>query len=388
MVKRGIRIGLVILAIVAVAGIWKRHELMRLNAVLSLFSEDKIVSNFSSMGQIFVSAPIPATGTPTPLPEATPMLLPADWQDWVDRRSVTAAVVVKQGAIVHESYHQGTGQLDQRISWSMAKSYLSALFGILLEQGVIGSIDDPVTTYAPSLKGTAYSKASIKDVLQMSSGVVFDEDYLDFWSDINKMGRILALGGSMDGFAEGLSETFTKPGTEWQYVSIDTHVLGMVVRGATGRPVAELLGEYILGPMGAYGDPHYVTDGYGVAFVLGGLNLTTRDYSRFGELVRNDGAFQGQQLVPAAWLAQSIQPSANTKPGQIRYGYQWWIPEDARSGEVLARGVYGQFIYIDKENGTVVAINSADRQFRDPGAFDDALEMMRRLAATPVKGNG
>lgn len=369
------------MAVVAALALWKREALVRLNAVNTLFAEDRIVSNFSNMGTMFETRPIPVAPVATPLPDGPAMTLPEDWQDWLDRRAVTAVVVLHKGAVVHEAYHMGTGKEDLRISWSMAKSYLSSLFGVLLDKGHVDSLDAPVTQYAPTLAGSAYGNATIRDVIEMESGVTFDEDYLDFWSDINKMGRVLALGGSMDAFAADLTETFAAPGAGWKYVSIDTHVLGMVARGATGQSLGDLLGEHILGPLGTYGKPYYLTDGYDVAFALGGLNLTTRDYARMGEMFRNDGMFDGRQIVPAAWARESTRPQAKTAPGKLRYGYQWWMPADGREGEFMARGVYGQYVYIDKQSGVVIAINGADRDFRADGAFDDSLQMFRRVAA-------
>ncbi|WP_305972142.1 MULTISPECIES: serine hydrolase [unclassified Mameliella] len=373
-------IALVALVGVGAVGVGYRDELARLRATMTLFDEGEIVANFSHMDRLFETVPIPATTSAVPLPEGPAMEMPADWQAWLDRRAVTGAIVLRGGEIVHESYHLGTGAKDLRISWSVAKSYLSALFGILLKQGHVDSLDDPVVKYAPQLAGSAYDGATIRNVLQMSTGVVFDEDYLDFWSDIKKMGRILALGGSMDGFAAGLDETDQAPGERWRYVSIDTHVLSMVARGATGRSLPDLLADNLLDPMGVYGDPYYLSDGYGVAFALGGLNLTLRDYARLGEMYRAGGRLQGKQIVPEAWVNESTRPSARTDEGQLQYGYQWWMPADAREGEFMARGIYGQYVYIARQSGTVVAITGADRGFREAGAFDDALQMFRRLA--------
>ena len=365
---------------VVVIGIWKREELVRLNAVLSLFSEEKIVHNFSHMGQIFHARDIPVEGEITPLPNGKKMTLPAQFEDWLAARSATGAVILHNGAIRYEAYFKGTQQSDPRISWSLAKSYLSALFGVIVEQGHIQSLDDPLVNYVPELKGSAYDTVSIRNVLQMESGVTFDEEYLDFWSDINKMGRVLALGGSMDGFAAGLHESEAVPGDAWKYVSIDTHILGMVVRGATGRTIPDLMAEFILNPLGSFAAPQYLTDGYGVAFVLGGLNLTTRDYARMGEMFRNNGLFQGQQIVPAIWATESTSPSAKTQPGKLQYGYQWWMPSDAAPGEFLARGIYSQYVYVNKSAGVVIAINAADRAFRDAGATDNSIAMFRDIS--------
>ncbi len=264
-----------------------------------------------------------------------------------------------------------------RISWSVAKSLLSALFGIVQAEGAIASLDDPVEKYAPTLIGSAYEGVSIHDILTMSSGVAFNEDYLDFYSDINKMGRVLALGGSMDDFAAGLTVRAAEPGSRWHYVSIDTHVLGMVIRGATGRDIPELMEEKLLAPLGLEADPVMLTDGDGVSFVLGGLNLRTRDYARVGQMVLQGGAWQGMQIVPADWIATSTSPQAADGSA---YGYQWWIPANAAPGEVMARGIYGQYIYINPGLGVVIAVNAADRGFEDAGVGDANVAMLRAIA--------
>jgi CubicO group peptidase (beta-lactamase class C family) len=238
-----------------------------------------------------------------------------------------------------------------------------------------------VIQYVPALKGSAYDGASIKDVLQMSSGVTFDEDYLAFNSDINKMSRTLALGQSMDRFTENLSETFQAPGTAWKYVSIDTHVLGMVIRGATGRPIAELMQEKIIAKLGFEETPRYMVDGHGVAFVLGGLNVTTRDYARFAQMIAQNGEWQGQQVVPADWIAASTAASAKTAAGEFGYGYQWWIPVGAGPGEFMGRGIYDQYIYINQQSGVVVAVNAANRRFRVKGASERNVAMLRQISA-------
>ncbi|UWR13291.1 serine hydrolase domain-containing protein [Sulfitobacter mediterraneus] len=377
-------LGRLLLALVlaaVVVGLWKREEITRLLAVNSLFSAEKIVSNFSHMDAAFLTTPVPRGNGPTTAldygPETT---LPSQVNQWITDRAVTALVVLKDGDIVYENYFQGTGPDDLRISWSVAKSYLSALVGILLDEGKIASLDDPVTQYAPQLKGSAYDGATLRNVLQMSSGVTFDEDYLDKNSDINRMGRILALGGKMDDFTADLTERFAEPGQQWQYVSIDTHVIGMVVRGATGRSIADLLSEKIIVPLGLERSPYYVTDGVGTAFVLGGLNLTTRDYARFAQMFAQGGEWQGQQIVPAAWVAASTAASAPTAPGKIGYGYQWWIPQGAAPGEYMARGVYGQYLYIDTARNVVIATNAADRKFREAGVSQRNIDIFRLIA--------
>ncbi|MBE0553740.1 MAG: serine hydrolase [Rhodobacteraceae bacterium] len=379
MLKRILKGLLVVAVLLAAAAVWKREEITRLMAVNALFSPDRIVQNFSHMDQLFLTRPLSRGEEPvSPLPPGAPFALPAEVEAWIKARSVTGLVILKDGQLRHESYYLGTGPDDLRISWSVAKSFLAALFGVLEAEGAFGSLDDQVTVYAPSLKGSAYDGATIRDVLTMSSGVAFNEDYLDFWSDINRMGRVLALGGSMDGFAAGLKDRAADPGTRWHYVSIDTHVIGMVIRGATGKDIPELLESRILAPMGLEAAPYYLTDGEGVSFVLGGLNLRTRDYARFGQMVLQGGQWQGQQVVPAGWVQAMTTPQAADGSA---YGFQWWIPADAAPGEVMAQGIYGQYIYINPGLGVVIAVNSADRGFEEPGVSGQNIAMLRALAA-------
>lgn len=370
---------LILIVLSAAAGVWKREDIARLMAVNSLFDDDKIVSNFSHMDDLFFHAALDRGNGPVSLlPPGPSLTLPAEAADWIKNRSVTGLVVLQGGQLVHESYHLGTAPDDRRISWSVAKSFLASLIGQLLDEGKIASLDDPVVKYAPTLKGSAYEPASIRDVLTMSSGVKFNEDYFDFYSDINRMGRVLALGFSMDGFAEALTVRDGAPGTHWHYVSIDTHVIGMVIRGATGRTIIDLVNERLIGPLGLEAAPYYVTDGYGEPFVLGGLNMPTRDYARFGQMILQDGQWQGRQIVPASWVEAMTRPQA--KDGAL-YGFQWWIPEAAAPGEVMAQGVYGQYIYINPALDVVIAVNSADRGFEDPGVDAGNLAMLRQIAA-------
>lgn len=380
--SRGPRIALSIAAalliVLGLAYLIKGKEIRRLLAVNSLFAEENIVHNFSHMPELFFHEALDRGTGPVTAFEENPQELP-ELSSWVDERSLTAIVVLKDGELVHEDYFQETGEDDRRISWSVAKSYLSALTGILLDEGAIESIDDRVTKYVPTLLGGAYDQATIKDVLQMSSGVEFNEDYLNPKSDINRMGRALALGQSMDRFAENLRNRREAPGQHWQYVSIDTHVVGMVIEGATEQRVADLMSEKIIQPLGVEVDPIYITDKEGTAFVLGGLNMPTRDYARFGQMFLQDGEYNGTQIVPAQWVHTSTRPSANTEEDEPGYGYFWWTPTRSSDGEYFARGIYGQYIYVHEDTNTVIAINSTDRQFRDPGAHEQNLEMFREI---------
>lgn len=393
-------IGLFVLALVITSGIfagiyWDR--LVRLNAVNTLFAEDRIVGNFSHMDALFFHAPIPASGRRQPW-DVAPQNLPESFTSadgernlaqWLADTRTTSLLVVQDGKVAHEAYFLGTGPDDLRISWSVAKSFLSAAFGVAVGDGLI-DLEKPVEAYVPALAASAYKGVTVRNALNMASGVKFNEDYFDFWSDINKMGRVLALGGSMDEFAAGITEREREPGLARQYVSIDTHVLAMVLRAATASKLADYMAEKIVTPLGFAKQPYYVTDSEGNAFALGGLNMTTRDYARFGQMMLDKGKWTGFKVVPEDWVAASTVASAPAaaEPDGFDYGYQWWIPQGSteNGGDFLARGVYGQFIYVSPATRTVIVRTAANRTFREP-VHDDVLpvhihvDMFRAIAA-------
>ena len=388
-------VAIILLVVAAVIlGLVYRDRVTRLLAVNSLFSEEKIVGNFSNMQGMFFNAPIPAEGPGDAVEEwpRWPAPLPASFKyegseiattDFLRDSATTSLLVVHNGAITFEEYYLGTKPDDLRISWSVAKSFLSAVFGIAVNEGKIESLDDPVTKYVPALVGTAYDGVTIRNTLNMSTGVKFNEDYLDFWSDINKMGRTLALGTSMDDFAASLKERVREQGEMRQYTSIDTHVLAMVLRAATGRSVIDLVGEQIVGAIGFEKAPYYLTDGEGIAFALGGLNLTTRDYARFGQMFLQHGKWYGEQIVPRDWVDQSViatAPEQSAREDGFGYGYQWWIPPGAAEGEFMARGIYDQYIYVNRNTNSVIVKTSANRKFREPGNTERTLSFFRAVA--------
>lgn len=368
--------------------------------VQTLFDADKIVHNFSNMDAVMYHKKLPRSQGTHHWSVAQSISLPKTylWQGdeksvraWLDTTDTTSLLIVKDGKIIFEEYLKGTSENDKRISWSMAKSYLSALFGIAVNEGLI-DLNKTVTDYLPEFQNTAYNKVPIIDVLNMASGVEFDEDYLKFSSDINKMGRVLALGGSMDEFAQTLEVRAREPGTNRYYVSIDTHVLAMILRKVTGKDLHTYFQTELWNKLGSEQDVYYLTDGHGVAFALGGLNMTTRDYARFGQLFLQKGKWQGEQIVPAKWVEQSTVDTAPTplKSSSFGYGYQWWVPQaSAEKGfhDFTAGGIYGQFIYVNPKYNVVIVKTSAHRGFRDDGQQGDlikaeTMEMFRSIAAS------
>ncbi|PCI32347.1 MAG: 6-aminohexanoate hydrolase [Alphaproteobacteria bacterium] len=365
------------------------EQVHRLHAAMTLFEKDKIVYNFTHMEELFLTNPVKRAGpvfsfgqAPGALPENfTYKGQTIDTNEFLERRATTALLVIKDDDINFENYYQGMKDTDLRISWSMAKSFTVTLFGIAVHDGLI-DINAPVEQYLPEMTGTGYAGVPIRDVLQMSSGVLWNEDYADFYSDINRMGRILAVGGSLDEFTTTL--TAEKPsGQEFHYVSMDTHIISMIVRRVTGKSLIELVEQNIWSRIGMEADANWITDSKGVEFALGGLNVRTRDYARFGRLYLNNGNWNGEQIVPAAWVKAVTTPSsAHNQPGpnKFGYGFQWWLGPDARPGEFLAVGVYGQFIYINQPENIVIVKNSADRHFMNKiGSKHEAVSFFRAI---------
>jgi len=292
----------------------------------------------------------------------------------LEELQTTALVIVKDGTIVFEDYYKGTKPTDRRISWSMSKSFVSALMGLAIQNGDIKNINDPVTDYVPMLKSSAYDGVPLLHVLNMASGIEFDENYLDPDSDINEMGTVLGLGGSLDEFAAEQTKIARKSGTAWQYCSIDTHVVSMVLRAATDKTLQQYFVDNLWSKIGASDDAYYSTDGDGNAFALGGLNMRTRDYALFGELIRNEGRRGDDQIIPADWVKRSTaqsaptampRPTTSTESGEaFGYGYQWWLPPKS-DDEIFAVGVYGQYLYINRKAGIVLVKNAAHREFME-----------------------
>ncbi|MDD4729552.1 MAG: serine hydrolase [Dysgonamonadaceae bacterium] len=361
--------------------------------------QEDIAYSFIHMGEYLPIKTVEKPDQPFLFPRIENRALPADFahngstyntMQYIDSSYTQGLLVIQNDTIQYESYWRGQKEDIQHISWSMAKSYISALFGIAMEEGFIKSIDQTVDEYLPELKGSGYEGVKIKDVLQMSSGIKFDETYSDPQSDIQQYWSGFVSGESQDEFSSTLINERT-PGTYNKYVSMDTHVLGMILVRATGKSLTEYLQEKIWKPIGAEFDAYWIVDGKGMEMALGGLNACLRDFAKIGRLYLNKGNWEGKQIVPEAWFESSIssieehlQPaSENSSDSGIGYGYQWWIL-DGDEGEFLAMGVFNQYIYVNPTTNTVIVKNSANKNYYDndnPYASTKThIELFRKLA--------
>lgn len=298
---------------------------------------------------------------------------------WIASHQVTGLVVLKidsvtKANLVYESYYLGNNANTKTISWSINKSIVSALVGIAITEGKIASIEDEVVEYVPMLVNSGYDGVKIKHVLQMTSGISFNEDYSNTFSDINCMAYTLAMGYDIDTCISAL-DTCNKPGVMFDYVSSDTQVLGMILKKAIGeQSLTSYLEEKLWSRGGFESECDWLIDNdkNKMELAFGTLNATTRDYARFGWLYANMGLspVDGVQLIDSEWIDKSTKCIEShlfpSYPNKLGYGYQWWIPgnkgEELR-GDYLAIGVYGQFIYVDPINNIVIAMNSANYNY-------------------------
>lgn len=256
--------------------------------------------------------------------------------------------------------------------------------GIAVKEGIIGDVTkETVTDYVPELKDSGYAGVLIEDILQMSSGIAFTEDYFDPLSDINMMGYTLALGWSIDSFVASLKRG-QEPGKMNNYVSMDTQVLAMIITRAANCSLESFAEEHLWSTVGFAEDATWVLDNNidRTALGFGILGVTTRDYARFGWLYLNGGVSPatGERIVTEEWVRSSLRADKpHLVPGEqntmsnyptFGYGYQWWLcaEEDDPSvaaHDFMALGVYGQLIYVSPDDNIVIAKNAAFPRYAD-----------------------
>ncbi len=289
-------------------------------------------------------------------------------------RNTQGVVVIRDGALVAEWYAPGRNQDSWAASWSMAKSFTSALIGIAIEDGLIPSVDEPMTTYYPEWLGTPNEAITLRDVLQMASGLHWNEEYDPDAGPIEESEIIQLVLFHPDEleFVAGL-EAESEPGTVFNYSSGNTMLLSGVIEKATGMSVSDYAQQELFGPIGI-DQVEWWVDAAGHTLTYCCLDMTSREFARMGQLFLNGGTWGDEQVVPADWIAESVTPS----PAFANYGYQWWlmgseyegiIPEDT----YFADGHDGQFIYVIPSLNLVVVRNGIYDKFDGPGVADPNL---------------
>ena len=273
-------------------------------------------------------------------------------QDYINKFKVGGLIILRNGKILHEEYNFGNNQESRWISFSVTKSVTSMLLGAAIKDGFIKNVEEPVVTYLPHLIDSNYKDVTIKQVLHMSSGIKWNEDYTDPYSDVSLASGLNSL--ELYSYLNKLRKS-SNPGEKFNYNTGEANLIGGIVRSAIGNNLSTYLEQKIWKPFGMEHDAYWVLDN-DYSLELGGccINATLRDYSRIGLFAMNKGITrEGIAVLPTNWIDESTNPSNNLK----YYGYQWWL-DGPEYESFYADGIFGQFIWIDPSSKIVVAMQS------------------------------
>ncbi|GHB17980.1 serine hydrolase domain-containing protein [Salinicola rhizosphaerae] len=307
-----------------------------------------------------------------------------DLYDYLALNSVTGFIVLHRGRVVHETYQRGNGPDTRWMSMSVAKSVTSTLAGVAIAEGAIAEgLSARVTDYVPALAGSAYAGVTLRDLLMMASGVGWNETYTDPASDRRALldaqidqraGGAMAVMSALPGVAE--------PGARHNYSTGETQILAEVVRRAVGRPLAEYLSDTIWRPFGMERDATWwLESADGIEIGGSGIGATLRDVARFGQFMLEGGCIGGRSILPEGWIAQATRPTRLAGGETLEYGFMWWTgwtDASRRDRAYSARGIHGQYIYVNPTRQLVIAQHAAapkplGRMVIEPMALFDAV---------------
>jgi CubicO group peptidase (beta-lactamase class C family) len=332
------------------------------------------ITTFRNIDRLFPTRIIAHGATPYPLAAASKPLRDVAFvshgtryglDDYMRLNRVSGLLVLKNGRVALERYAYGNGPGTRWMSMSIAKSITSTLIGAAIKDGAIGSIDDPVTKYVPRLAGGAYDGVTVRHLLMMASGVRWNETYTDPTSDRRRLLEVQIAqrpNGAVD-LMRVLGRA-AAPGYVNNYSTGETQIAGEVVRGATGKALADYLSEKIWRPFGMETDASWWLDSPGGHEIGGsGLSATLRDYGRFGLFFLGGGIVNGVSVLPPGWTVDAGTPKTLADGKRISYGYMWWpseaAPNTVNDGGFSAVGIFGQAIYINPREQVVIVQWSA-----------------------------
>ena len=288
--------------------------------------------------------------------------------DYLRRNYATGFLILHDDQIVFERYLHGAEQGSRFVSQSVGKSIVSILVGVAVDEGKIQNIDDPVDKYLPYLQSSGYHGVSIRNILEMATGVDYSENYRDPHSGAALIGAALITGKpTFHEFAASVKTTATTPGTKFNYQSVNTQVLGLLLEKVTGKRLNQYAEEKLWKKIGAQSDAFfYESKDQPDTCAFACFNATLRDYGRVGLMMMGGGSLGRERVVPASWVHDSTTPGADfLKPGALGeiggplgYAYQWWSPP-GDDGAFEAEGIYGQSIYVNPRRHVVIVQTSA-----------------------------
>jgi len=348
----------------------------------TMYAEPFKVGSFSATDKILPTRTVARAGPVAPLTNAVPTSITYRYEnktcqldDYLEHQRTTGLLILKDGAIVAERYRYGRTAHDRFLSFSMAKSVTSLLIGIAVQRGVIASLDDRAEQYVGELKGSGYGRATLRQLLRMSSGVKFDEQYngRDDIARLSHAQRGIAPAAPLQVLASFHEREFTA-GEKFGYASSETAVLGYVLARAAHRNLSDLTSEWLWQPLGAEADAAWNLSVDGQEQTMGSFNATLRDYGRLGLLLARDGRSGGRQIIPQQYLLDAT--TAERQPAAFRprvatpyygYGYLFWLlPMRHRTFALL--GIYGQSVLVQPDSGLVIVQTSVNKDPRDAQA--------------------
>jgi CubicO group peptidase (beta-lactamase class C family) len=329
------------------------------NRDLLFWTQPQRDAAFRAMDRISLLAKwhvIPASTTPKPLPQGKPLVLPVDLDAYMAGQRSAGIVILQGGKLRLERYGLGFDQDGRWTSFSVAKSFTSTLVGAALRDGFIKSMDDKVSQYIPNMKGSAYDDVSVRQLLTMTSGVRWNEDYSDPNSDVAKF-----INHTPEKGVDALVSYMRKlprdvpAGTRWHYSTGETNLVGILLIHATGMPLADYLYKKVWNPAGMSHEATWLLNKTGNEISGCCLQASTRDFARFGQFILDGAKVNGQSIVPDGWLHDATTRRADIGEQDRGYGYFWWTYDD---GSFAARGIFGQGIFIDPKRQLVIASNA------------------------------
>lgn len=296
---------------------------------------------------------------------------------FVETEYTDGLLVIHRGSVVHESYHNNMTPRSLHLSQSVAKSVTACVAGILVERGLL----EPrarITDYLPELEKTAYQGATLRDVLNMSSGVLYVEDYEALDSHIATTDIASGWKPPRPGCDAPaciwdqiltLTEKACEHGEKFNYRSIETDVIAHCMERVTETRLPELISRELWQPLGCEESANFTVDSAGYALACGGLSASMRDYGRVGLMLAGNGVGNGRQIVPQEWIRDTYTSDANMQDEERQrifpnggYRNQFWL-RDVDTRVMMARGVFGQLIYVDPDRELVVVILSTWPEF-------------------------
>jgi CubicO group peptidase (beta-lactamase class C family) len=310
---------------------------------------------FRAMEKFAPANPVLAGENVSEVPQGEPLPLKTDIDAYMASQRNAGLIIVQDGQIKLEKYKMDWNASSRWTSFSVAKSFASTLVGAAVKDGYIKNLNDKVVTYIPDLKGSAYDDVTVRQLLTMTSGVKWNEDYTDPKSDVALFNQHKAEPG-VDVTVSYMRKLPREApaGSKWVYKTGETNLIGVLVSSATKKKLSDYLSEKIWKPFGMQQDAAWLTGTTGHEISGCCMSAALRDYARFGQFMLGGGMAEGKNILPDDWIAQATQKQADIgEPGR-GYGFQWWTYDD---GSYAAQGIFGQGIFIDPKRKLIIASN-------------------------------